>query len=161
MTKKKKITVDYNNIEKQIFNLVEPLAAQAGAELIDIEYIKEAGNWFLRLFIDREPPVDHDLCQQVSELASNALDQSDPIPDSYYLEVSSPGLERPLRRAADFDRFGGRPVAVKLYAPQDGTKEFRGTLIGLADGQIIIDADGTKQVFEQDLVAKVHLIADI
>ena len=161
MAKKKKITVDYNNIEKQIFAMVEPLAAQVGAELIDVEYIKEAGNWFLRLFIDREPPVDHDLCQAVSELASEALDKNDPIVESYFLEVSSPGLERPLRRESDFKRFTGSSVAVKLYAPLDGRKEFAGTLVGLADEQVIIEQDGTEQSFAQELVAKVHLLADI
>lgn len=160
MAKRKSITVDYNRIEQQVFALAEPLAAQAGCELIDVEYSKEAGNWYLRLYIDREPPVDHDCCQAVSELAGAALDVADPIAESYYLEVSSPGLERPLRRAADFARFAGRQVAVKLYAPRDGVKEFHGELIGLREGDVLIAAAGAELLFAAAEVARVHLLAD-
>lgn len=161
MAKKKKITVDYNRIEKEIWQLAEPLAAEAGAELIDVEYLKEAGNWFLRLYIDREPPVDHDLCEAVSMLVSAALDHADPIEQSYFLEVSSPGLERPLRRESDFRRFSGREIAVKLYVPLEGKKEYRGILRGLDEADIVIETSDGELRFSQEQVAKAHLLADL
>lgn len=160
MGKKKKVTVDYNKIEAEIWRLAEPLALQAGAELIDVEYLKEAGNWFLRLYIDREPPVDHDLCEAVSQLMSAALDTADLIEQSYFLEVSSPGLERPLKRESDFARFSGRKVGVKLYAPINGQKEFQGILQGLKEGQLIIEQDGKQFCFAEDQVAKAFLWLD-
>ena len=100
MVKKKGFLIDYSGIEKEIWAMAEPLAEAEGAELIDVEYVKEAGTWYLRIYIDREPPVDHDLCSVVSERVSAALDKADPIKQAYYLEISSPGLERPLKLEA-------------------------------------------------------------
>ncbi|MBO7668871.1 MAG: ribosome maturation factor RimP [Firmicutes bacterium] len=162
MAKKKAAAPDSRAIEQKVWELAEPLAAQAGAELIDVEFVREAGEWYLRLFIDRESePVDHDLCEAVSELASAALDESDPIAQSYYLEVSSPGLERPLKRAGDFLRYAGRDVVVKLYAALDGQKEFHGRLIGRTDDGVRVDVNGEELLFPPESVAKVHLKADI
>ena len=162
MAKKKRIVVDYNRIEQQVWQLAEPLVAACGAELIDVEYVQEAGNWYLRLYLDREPPVDLDLCERVSNLVSPALDENDPVGGSYFLEVSSPGLERPLRREADYRRFSGQLVCVRLYAPRDGQKEFSGTLLGLRDdGLAILAKDRSELVFSADEVAQCRLQADI
>ena len=161
MVKKKGFIVDYNKIEREVWQLVEPLCADCGAELIDVEYVYEAGSWYLRIFIDREPPVDHALCEAVSGKISDALDIADPISQSYYLEVSSPGLERPLRRQKDFDRYAGREICVKLYVPRDGIKEFTGILKGLQEDILTIATDKGEYAFKLNEVAKAHLIADI
>ena len=161
MVKKKGFIVDYNKIEREVWQLVEPLCADCGAELIDVEYVYEAGRWYLRIFIDREPPVDHALCETVSGKISDALDVADPISQSYYLEVSSPGLERPLRRPKDFDRYVGREISVKLYVARDGIKEFAGILKGLQEDILTIATDKGEYSFNLNEIAKAHLIADI
>ena len=161
MAKKKTAAADGRAIESRVWELAEPLAAQAGGELIDVEFVREAGEWYLRLFIDREEsPVDHDLCEAVSDLVSAALDQTDPIPQSYYLEVSSPGLERPLKRPQDFLRYAGSDVVVKLYAARDGQKEFCGRLLSRDEEGVRIESDGAELLFPPDSIAKVHLKAD-
>ncbi|MBQ1501689.1 MAG: ribosome maturation factor RimP [Firmicutes bacterium] len=161
MSRKKGIVVDHNRIEKTVWQLAEPFCSQCGCELIDVEFVREASEWYLRLFIDREPAVDHDLCEQVSRLVSDALDIADPISQSYYLEVSSPGLERPLKREEDFQRYAGEKIAVRLYAPLNGKKDFCGILRGLADGELLLEVDGGELRFPLDKVAKAHLVADI
>ncbi len=160
MVKKKGFVVDYNKIEKDLWQLIEPLAADCGAELIDVEYVREAGSWYLRIFIDREIPVDHELCEKLSEKVSAALDIADPIPQSYYLEVSSPGLERPLKREEDFARYAGQKIMVRLYSPKEGKKEFQGVLLGLSEGGLLLDQDGVELTFDLSEVAKAHLLAD-
>lgn len=157
MAKKQGPIVDNNRIEQQVWALVQPMAEDCGAELIDVEYVREAGYWYLRLYIDREPPVDLDLCERLSNTVSAALDSRDPIADSYFLEVSSPGLERPLKREADFSRYAGREICLKLYAPQEGKKEFSGLLRGLEAGEIVLERDGGELRFPLPQVAKAHL----
>ena len=98
-------------------------------QLWDVLYIKEGSDWFLRVIIDRDPAVDIDDCEKVSRALSKVLDEKDPIPDSYYLEVSSPGIERVLHREAHFAAYIGKPVRVLLIRPQDGKKELEGQLL--------------------------------
>ena len=161
MAKKKAAAFDGRAIESRVWELAEPLAESAGGELIDVEFVREAGEWYLRLYLDREEkPVDHDLCEAVSDLVSAALDETDPIPQSYYLEVSSPGLERPLKRSADFQRYAGSDVVVKLYAARDGKKEFCGRLLSRDEDGVRIETDGAELLFPLDQIAKVHLKAD-
>jgi len=161
MVKKKGFIIDYNKIEKDIWALAEPLCYECGGELIDVEYLLENGNWYLRIFIDREPAVDHALCEQVSEKISQVLDIADPIKQSYYLEVSSPGLERPLKRERDFKRYAGQEIMVRLYAPRNGVKEFRGVLRGLEENRLFLQTDGDEITFLLEEVAKANLIADL
>ena len=161
MAKKKTFVVDYNLIERTVWSFSEPLAASCGAELIDVEYVKEGSSWYLRLYIDREPPVDHDLCEAVSNLVSDKLDEVDCIPHEYYLEISSPGLERPLHREEDFKRFAGAEVVVKLYAAKDGKKEFEGVLDGKDEENIYILLGEERVACAEEAVAKCHLKADI
>lgn len=160
MAKKKSFSVDYNRIEQLIWHLAEPVTAEVGCELVDVQYVKEGSTWYLRLFIDREPPIDHNCCQAVSERISDILDKVDPIEQSYYLEVSSPGVERPLRKDEDFARFAGHEIVVKLYAPLDGSKQYQGCLVGLEQGQIIIEQEGKRLAFAKETVAAAHLAAD-
>jgi ribosome maturation factor RimP len=116
--------------------LVTPILDEMNLELVDIEYVKEGKNWFLRVFIDSETGVDIDQCGIVSEQLSEKLDEVDPIPYNYFLEVSSPGAERPLKKAADFERAVGKNVYVKTYEPIEGEKEFEGTLVAF-DGETV------------------------
>lgn len=116
--------------------LVTPIVDKEGLELVDIEYAKEGANWFLRVFIDKPGGVDIEDCSRVSEILSAKLDEVDPIPTSYFLEVSSPGAERPLKKPADFEKAIGKQVHITTYEPVGGKKEFDGELISY-DGQLL------------------------
>lgn len=105
-----------------------PIVEREGLELVDVEYKKEGSNWFLRVFIDKEDGVDIDDCGRVSEQLSDLLDEVDPIQNSYFLEVSSPGAERPLKKSADYERAIGKRVHVSLYEPISGEKVYEGQL---------------------------------
>ena len=133
--------------------LALPIVEGAGCSLWDVEYVKEAGEWFLRVYIDKEGGVDIDCCEAVSRPLSDALDEADPIQGSYTFEVSSAGLDRVLRRPAHFARCLGRQVDVKLYRPVDGRKEFTGALSGYEGGAVLVD--GIR--FEKNDVAQVRL----
>lgn len=108
--------------------LATPIVEGEGLELVDVEYKKEGANWFLRIFIDKPEGVDIDDCGRVSEKVSDMLDEVDPIPTSYFLEVSSPGAERPLKKPADYERSIGKHVYITTYEPIDGQKAFEGVL---------------------------------
>ena len=149
MAKKKPAAPDSRAIEAKVWELAAPLAERASAELIDVEFVREAGEWYL-----------HDLCEAVSDLVSAALDETDPIPQSYYLEVSSPGLERPLKRQEDFLRYEGSDVVVKLYAAREDQKEFTGRLMGRDQDGVRLETEGAEVLFPLDSIAKVHLKAD-
>lgn len=118
--------------KRKVTEIVEELAAPIvegeGLELVDVEYKKEGANWFLRVFIDKPEGVDIDDCGRVSEKLSDLLDEVDPIPTSYFLEVSSPGAERPLKKPADFERSIGKHVYITTYEPIEGQKTFEGVL---------------------------------
>ena len=133
--------------------LARPIAEQAGCKVWDVEYVREAGEWFLRVYIDREGGVDLDCCEAVSRPLSDALDEADPIQGSYTFEVSSAGLDRPLRRPDHFAQCMGRKVDVKLYRPVDGCKEVTGALTGYEDGAVSVD--GVR--FDKKDVAQVRL----
>ena len=109
-----------------VAELAAPAVAAAGCELWDVEYVREAGVWYLRLYLDKEGGVDIIDCENVSRVVSDLLDEADPIEGSYTFEVSSAGAERALKRPSDFARFMGSPVTVKLYKAKDGRKAFAG-----------------------------------
>ena len=133
--------------------LALPIVEGAGCSLWDVEYVKEAGEWFLRVYLDKEGGVDIDCCEAVSRPLSDALDEADPIQGSYTFEVSSAGLDRPLRRPDHFAQCMGRKVDVKLYRPVDGCKEVTGALTGYEDGAVSVD--GVR--FDKKDVAQVRL----
>ncbi len=108
--------------------LAKPIADEVGVELVDIEYKKEGSSWFLRVFIDKPEGVDIDDCSRVSERMSEQLDIVDPIQNAYFLEVSSPGAERPLRKPADYEKAVGKLIHISLYEPIDGKKAIEGLL---------------------------------
>ncbi|MBD8004049.1 ribosome maturation factor RimP [Bacillus norwichensis] len=128
-----------SKVTDMVEELVAPILEEIQLELVDIEYVKEGKNWFLRLFIDKETGVDIEECGLVSEKLGEKLDELDPIPHNYFLEVSSPGAERPLKKAEDFTKAIGKQVNVKTYEPIDGEKEFEGKLVEFNGEALKID----------------------
>ncbi|MBM7094213.1 ribosome maturation factor RimP [Bacillus sp. H-16] len=122
------------NIKTTIETMAQPIVEQMGLELVEAEFVKEGKNYFLRVYIDSDKGVDLDDCSAVSEKLSEALDKEDPIEEAYYLEVSSPGAERPLKKAEDVKKAIGKNVNVTTYAPIDGEKVFEGKLLDF-DGE--------------------------
>ncbi|TDL35016.1 ribosome maturation factor RimP [Jeotgalibacillus sp. S-D1] len=117
-----------SKINELVEQLATPILNDMNLELVDVEFVKEGSNWFLRVFIDKEEGVDIEECGIVSNRLSEKLDELDPIPQNYFLEVSSPGAERPLKKEKDFHRAIGKHIYVKTYEPVDGLKEIEGTL---------------------------------
>lgn len=139
--------------------LAQPFVEAAGCTLWDVEYVREAGTWFLRVYIDCPGGVSVDQCEAVSRPLSDALDVADPIEGSYVLEVSSAGADRPLKKPEHFQAFLGHEVEVRLYRPLEGRKEFHGALKG-CDGQGAVTltmADGSERVFSRKETALVRL----
>ncbi len=143
-------------ITEQVWQFAQPLVEANGCKLWDVEYVREGGEWFLRLYIDKDGGVDINDCEAVSRAVDPVLDEKDPIPESYRFEVCSAGLERVLKRPSDFAQFMGAPVLVRLYRPRDGRKEFAGTLSGYDDGRVTVTENGTPETFEKTAVALVR-----
>jgi len=133
LTRRKRMSKKVTEIVEQ---LVTPILEDMNLELVDIEYVKEGSNWFLRLFIDSETGIDIEECGVVSERLSEKLDALDPIQHNYFLEVSSPGAERPLKKEADIKKAIGKQVHIKTYEPINGEKVFEGVLTDF-DGQTL------------------------
>ena len=140
-----------------VAKLAAPAVEAAGCELWDVDYVREAGSWYLRLYIDKEGGVDILDCEKISREVSDLLDEADPIEGSYTFGVSSAGAERALKRPGDFARFMGSPVAVKLYRARDGRKEFAGVLAGYEDGNITITVGDAAITFAKEEVALCRL----
>lgn len=137
--------------------LALPVVEEAGCTLWDVEYVKEAGQWFLRVYIDKEGGVSIDDCEAISRPLSDLLDQADPIEGSYTFEVSSAGADRALKKPEHFAQFLGREVEVKLYRPREGRKEFAGVLKAYEDGDVTLDMGGGEAVFTKQEIALVRL----
>ena len=137
--------------------LALPIVEENGCSLWDVEYVKEAGEWYLRLYIDKEGGVSIDDCEAVSRAVSDALDAADPIEGSYIFEVSSAGADRPLKKPEHFAAMMGREVEVRLYRAREGRKEFTGVLSGYEDGAVTIDCGGQPLRLEKPDVAQVRL----
>lgn len=146
-------------IEELTEELIMPILEANEMELVDVEYVKELGHFYLRAYIDKEGGVSINDC----ELVSRALDEKfealpqDPIKDAYILEVSSPGLDRPLKKDKDFERSIGRDVEFKLYKAVDGQKEFVGKLMAYDKETMTVEMDGEEKVFERKAVAHIRL----
>jgi ribosome maturation factor RimP len=123
-----------SKVTEVIEEIATPIFQELGLELVEIEYVKEGKSWYLRVYIDKDNGVDIEDCGLVSERLSERLDELDPIPHNYFLEVSSPGAERPLKKDKDFQRAIGKNVFIKTYEPIDGEKSFEGNLLEF-DGQ--------------------------
>ena len=142
-----------------VAELARPVVEEHGCTLWDVEYVREAGQWYLRLLIDKQGGVDILDCEAVSRKLSDLLDEVDPIEGSYTLEVGSAGAERALKRPSDFQRFLNSPVLVKLYRNQDGRKEFAGTLTAYdeATGDVTVTVGKQELTFAKKDVALVRL----
>ena len=137
--------------------LALPVVEGAGCKLWDVEYVKEAGQWFLRVYIDKEGGVSIDDCEAVSRPLSDLLDEADPIEGSYTFEVSSAGADRALKKRPHFAKYLGAEVEVKLYRPKEGRKEYVGLLRDYQDGAVTLETAGQKAVFTKQEVALVRL----
>ena len=160
-------------IAERARTVLEPVLARDGYELVEAEWTRGGGRWTLRLFIDKAGGVGIEDCQAVSRLVEPILDVEDFIEPAYDLEVSSPGLDRPLRKAADFDRYAGRRAHVKTYGPLTGTaavppppgtparKNWAGVLRGFREGAVEIEVDGVLHRIPHEHIAKAHLEYDV
>ncbi len=148
-------------VTDQVRAFSQPVVEGLGCTLWDVEYVREGGEWFLRLYIDKEGGVGIDDCEAVSRAVDPILDQEDPVPGRYHFEVSSAGLERPLRRPEHLAWSLGKTVAVRLYRPRDSAKEFTGVLRGYADGKIVLETATGETAFEKDEIALVRLHLEI
>ena len=146
-----------NKIAQTVYDLALPLAREQGVELWDVEYLREAGQWYLRVYIDKEGGVGINDCEAFSRALDPILDEADPIEGSYVFEVSSAGAERELKRPGDFERFFGHKVEVRLYQAKNGSKQFVGTLKAYDDGAVTITAGSGDMTFEKESVAQVRL----
>jgi ribosome maturation factor RimP len=145
----------------QIKSIVEkfatPYLEANGFQLVDVEYVRETGNWFLRVYVDKEGGVEIDDCGRISEFVSGKLDELDPIEEAYFLEVSSPGAERPLKKAEDVAKAVGKQVFVTTTEPVDGAKEFEGRLEGFDGATMTLVIGRRKHAIPYDKVASARL----
>lgn len=148
-------------IEERLVGLVEPALEGMGLELVDLELKREAGGRVLRIFIDSPKGVDLDVCASASEKLSALLDAEDPIEGPYTLEVSSPGLERPLTKKEHFARYVGERARVKTFSPIDGRRDITGVIAVADDAGIEIDVEGKRYRIGYDLIAKANLKPEI
>lgn len=147
--------------EQQTEELLEPIVKGFGFELVDVEYVKEVGTWYLRAYIDKPGGITVDDCEAVSRKFSDILDEKDYIEDTYIFEVSSPGLGRPLKKEKDFKRNLGEEVEVRTYRAIDRQKEFLGILKDYDKDTVTIEyEDGSVQVFEKGDIALIRLALD-
>lgn len=144
-------------ITQQVWEFAEPIVAQQGCSIWDVEYVREGADWFLRIYIDKEGGVDIQDCEAISRAFDPILDEKDPIPTSYTFEVCSAGLERTLKRPSDFAAYMGEKVLVKLFRPKNGSKEFAGTLTGYSDGDVTVAVGEQTMTFPKAEVALVRL----
>ena len=151
-------------VAEKVHRLLEPIIVREGFELVEVEWGREGPSWVLRLFVDRPGGVTIDHCQELSRIVEPVLDVEDLIEPAYNLEVSSPGLDRPLRKPSDFERFAGQRAHVKTYGPIDTEhgprKNWTGTLRGFKDGAVEIEVDGALHRVPHDRIAKAHLEYD-
>lgn len=144
-------------ITEAVAALAEPVCESLGCELWDVEYVREGGEWYLRVYIDRAGGVDIDLCERFSRALDPVLDEADPVEGSYIFEVSSAGAERALKRPSDFLKFIDSKVVVKLYRAVGGGKEHIGVLAGYNDDVLTITTPGGSMSFNKSDVALCRL----
>jgi ribosome maturation factor RimP len=147
--------------EQKAGDLLEPIVEAQGFELVDVEYVKEGGTWYLRAYIDKEGGITIDDCEIVSRAFSDVLDRDDFIEDSYILEVSSPGLGRPLKKEKDYARSMGKELEIRTYRAVDGQKEFYGILTAYDSSSVTVKGeDGEEKTFQKDEIALIRLAFD-
>jgi hypothetical protein len=146
-------------VEEFVSGVVESIIESTELELVDVEYVHER-EWYLRVFLDKVGGIDLDDCQMVSEQLSQVLDEKDPIKENYLLEVSSPGLDRVLKKDKDFVRYHGRDVDIQLFKPIDGKKQYTGALQGFSEEAITIQVQEETISIERAAIAQIRLHLD-
>ena len=136
-----------SQIVQNVEQILIPILEQTDLELVDVEFVKEGGRWYLRIFIDKPAGINHEDCRFVSESIDELLDGIMPVTHSYTLEVSSPGIERSLKKVADFERFTGHNVAISTFAPIDGKRKFEGCLKSVRPDEGILIEAYDKEIF--------------
>jgi len=147
-------------IKDIVAQMTGPIAEANGLELVEVEYKKEGGQWYLRVYLDKEGGVDLADCEKVSVQLSEKLDEEDPIPQAYILEVSSPGLERPLKKIEDYQRFKGHKVNIKTFAPVGGRKKFKGKLGEVVSDGVVVYIDDEEFIIPLEKIASARLVAE-
>ena len=143
-------------IEDKIAEIVEPLVQESALELVDVEYVQER-EWYLRIFIDKSGGIGIEDCEQLSRKLEPVFDELDFLKQAYYLEVSSPGLDRVLRRDKDYVRYAGHLVDVKFFQPKAGVKQLTATLKGRKDGMVCLNVNEQDQFYPMEEIAQIRL----
>ena len=146
-----------SKITDRVAELARPVVEENGCTLWDVEYVREAGTWYLRVLIDKEGGLCINDCEAISRTLDPILDEEDPIPDSYVFEVGSAGAERELKRPSDFEAFTGSEVEVRLYQPVNGCKAFVGRLKGYDNGNVTILYGENEMSFTKAQIGAVKL----
>lgn len=141
----------------EMWSLLEPVIASEGLEVLEIEYRRESIGWVLRIFIDREGGVSVDDCAAVSRVAGDVLDAADLIPNAYHLEVSSPGLDRPLRKWEQFRKYIGDAVEMRTAVPMENRRNFKGVLREASPGEVVVECDGKEHTIPLALIERARL----
>lgn len=149
------------HIEKLVTDWTRDIVGGTELELVEVEYVKEPSGWILRVYIDKPGGVDLEDCRQVSEALDQKLDEEDPIPGPYFLEVSSPGLERPLKKRSDYERFAGRLVQIRTFSALHGRKRFEGVLGGLNGENVVLEWEGETIEIPLELISKANLALEL
>ena len=146
--------------EQKAEALVAPIVEKYGFELVDVEYVKEGGNFYLRAYVDKPGGITVEDCETVSREFSDKLDEADFIDEAYIMEVSSPGLGRPLKKEKDFKRSMGEEVEIRTYRPINREKEFYGILTAYDENSVTIDCEGEEKIFQKADIALIRLAFD-
>lgn len=154
--KKRNAMSQKEDYESRTEQLIVPILTEKQFELVDVEYVKEAGDWYLRAYIDKPGGITIDDCEAVSRILSDRLDEADFIPDAYILEVSSPGLTRPLKKDRDYDRNIGKPVEIKLYRAVNGRKELTADLVSYDKDTVTVFTEGTEITLEKKNISLIR-----
>ncbi len=144
----------------KLTSLIQPVVEDLGYEFVGLEHSSNPKNPALVLYIDQPDGIAVEDCEKVSREVASLLDVEDPIPGNYVLEVSSPGLDRPLFSLAHFNQFTGSVVQITLFAPASGRRKFKGQILGTTDDQVRIDQDGVEVILEFGNIAKARLVPD-
>ncbi|NLM50804.1 MAG: ribosome maturation factor RimP [Clostridiaceae bacterium] len=146
-----------SKIEDLVSKIAEEICAKEGMELYDVEYKKEGNDYFLRIYIDKPGGVSIDDCEKISKIIDPILDEKDPIKEAYYLEVSSPGIERHLRKPEHFQKAIGQEIDIKLFSPIDKKKHLTGTLLSYNGNILTLDSEGKTYEIEKDKISQARI----
>lgn len=144
-------------LENSIYDIALPIATEFQCELVGVELVKEDGEWYLRVYIDKDGGINIDDCAAVSRVLSDKLDEVDPIEYSYFLEVSSPGPNRLIKRDSDFVKFEGNYIKIKFIKPFENKKHLIGILKGLEDNKVLVEANGKLYRIDRSLTSFIKL----